>query len=163
MSIERFVFSDNTTESPQPLRDPGYSNFLSRNVRIAGLALFAFTAFLCVMSSIWIVKNRNHSVLRAAQATFLFPICCGAFLQACCIVFLSFDESYGTSLKTLDRLCNAIPWCFIVGNDMVYCALLGKASIHLGSFSKPQICLYFQTSRFNLISFLKIVENSCGG
>lgn len=128
--IRDFIFSGNTTTGPELLRDEGYYNYLSEGVRIFGLCLFAVAALLSFVSAIWIIINWNHAVLRAAQPYFLLPICLGSLLQACCIVFISFDENYGTSLETLNRLCRSIPWCFITGNNLTYCALFGKVRMN---------------------------------
>mmetsp|Transcript_15169 Transcript_15169/g.26287 ORF Transcript_15169/g.26287 Transcript_15169/m.26287 type:complete len:514 (+) Transcript_15169:1-1542(+) len=125
-SIQDFVFRNNQTIAPELLRDEGYHNYLEDGLQILGLTLFSITALMCLASAIWIIINRNHAVLRAAQPQFLLPICLGSLLQASCLLMISFDESDGLSVETLSRLCVAIPWCFIMGSNITYCALFGK-------------------------------------
>jgi hypothetical protein len=104
------VYRDGSTSPPILLRDPPNSNYLDRDARIFGLTFFSVISLIIIGTTIWIVVNRGHAVLRAAQPHFLLPVCLGAQLEAVCIVFISFDESYGTSEETLSRLCVAIPW-----------------------------------------------------
>ncbi|KAG7371751.1 7 transmembrane sweet-taste receptor of 3 GCPR [Nitzschia inconspicua] len=126
ISIDMFIYASNTPTPPALLRDDGYGNYLSRWAHITGLTLFAISSLLSVASMIWIANYRFDSVILAAQPIFPFFICLGALLQACCIPFLSFDESYGVSLDRLSSFCVAVPWLFVVGNNMTYVAIFGK-------------------------------------
>jgi hypothetical protein len=126
IEVVPFLFRNGSTAGPEPYRDPGESNYLDPTTRIIFLTLFSITAFLSIASAAWVFAYRDHTVVRASQPHCLLPICMGALLEATCIVLSSFDESYGVPVETLSNLCTAMPWCFVVGNDMIYCALFVK-------------------------------------
>jgi hypothetical protein len=82
--IKDFIYRANTTSPPVLLRDDGQANYLSTSAQITGLTLFSISSLLSVASIVWIARNRNHAVLRAAQPQFLYPICVGSLFQASC-------------------------------------------------------------------------------
>ena len=126
LSVKPFIFRHGSTQSPLLLRDEAENHYLVKGVRVFGLVMFIITALLCISSAIWVIVNRKHPVLRAAQPAFLLPICLGCLLEAFCIILLSFDESSVSSEEVLNRLCVATPWFMIVGNSVVYSSLFLK-------------------------------------
>ena len=71
-----------------------------------------FSVFLSV---VWVVVNRSHAVVVAAQPPFLYALFVGASVLSLVILCSSFDESYGWDANMLSRACVAIPWLACTG------------------------------------------------
>jgi hypothetical protein len=126
--LEEFVFADGRTVGPDLLVWAN-QNFLSHGVQVVGLFSFSLVAAAAIASACWIVVNRNHQVLKAAQPSLLLIVCNGALLQSLAIVTLSFDESNGLTEEQLSKLCVACPWLFVLGHLMVYGGLFAKVRV----------------------------------
>lgn len=125
-TIAPFIFSDGRTEAPALLRDQADQNYLPRGLRIFGFTLMGIAISAALASVIWIFKNRNHPVLKAAQPHFLFVICFGSIITACSILTISNDESYGWSEQQLSSACMGTVWLIFIGYCMIYSALFTK-------------------------------------
>jgi hypothetical protein len=121
-----FIYADGRKVPPYFLRGVPEQNYLSPSVRAVGFSLFSISAFLILLSAIWIVLNRNQRVLTAAQPFFLLAMCVGAMCESLPIVLTSFDESYGCTPERLGRLCTVAPWLLCFGHIVTYGALFGK-------------------------------------
>merc|ERR1739848_206596 len=68
----------------------------------------------------------NHPVLRAAQPVTLLFLNFGALLSVSVIPLTSFDENSGISVMTLDRMCQTVPWFYMLGLIVIYGAIFIK-------------------------------------
>lgn len=123
---EAFVFRDGGTVAPTMLRQIEDQNYLSEQVHIIGLMLFAVALFTATASGIAAFYLRNDRVVRAGQPPFLYMLCFGSALMSVAIFTLSWDESYGWSDKQLDVACSLTPWFFFVGHLLMFSALFTK-------------------------------------
>mmetsp|Transcript_59641 Transcript_59641/g.146216 ORF Transcript_59641/g.146216 Transcript_59641/m.146216 type:complete len:1032 (+) Transcript_59641:145-3240(+) len=124
--LKAFIFPNGSMEGPPDLRETPEQNYISPLARGIGLTLFAITALFCIAMIIWIIVNRSHPVLRAAQPMFLVGVCFGSLLQACCIPLNSFDEYVINSVSVLSHLCVATFWFLIIGEVIIYGSLFSK-------------------------------------
>jgi hypothetical protein len=125
-SVADFVYAGGKRTPPLLLRDIPDQNYLSQNVRITGLVLFAISATLIVLSAGWIIFYRTHDELRKAQPVLLLAVCVGAFMESLPIVFYSFDEGYGWNTERLTRVCIISPWLLCIGHIVTYGSLFAK-------------------------------------
>jgi hypothetical protein len=137
--VKDFIFADGRTVGPDLLRDEPEQNYLSLSVQAVGLTLFGVVVVLSVLSVVWIVINRDHQVLRAAQPVFLLIICAGALCESFTIMLLSFDEGNGWTDDRLNRLCKAIPWTFLVGYIASYAAIYSKVRTVMPTSPGPYV------------------------
>jgi hypothetical protein len=123
---EDFLFFDGTTSEPQPLHETTDFNFLSPAIQIVGFSFVGLSLFIAVTAALWVYVRRNERIVTASQPQFLYLLCFGAALQAVSLVFFSFDESYGWTQSQLDKACSAVPWFFVLGYLIQYCAIFSK-------------------------------------
>ena len=126
VSINRFVYADTTTSPPSLLRDPANQNYLSEDVRAAGLTLMSTALIAAIVSALWVVYYRHDAIVLASQPPFLYLFCIGCALTASAIIPSSFDESYGWNESQLSNACLSIPWLVIMGHIFCYNALFTK-------------------------------------
>jgi Receptor family ligand binding region len=113
--IVPFVFANNSKSPPALLRDPTEQNYLSKGIRIVGLAMMSFVMLLCLVSSILVVYYRKNKVIRAAQPIFMHLLAFGCFVSVSAILPLSYDESYGFTEDQLSMACMSVPWLATYG------------------------------------------------
>jgi hypothetical protein len=123
---DEFVYYDQTTNEPMPLRTAVDQNYLSDSVQIFGLVFVGISLFIIFVSVVWIFLRREERIVTMSQPQFLYLLCFGAALQAVSLVFVSFDESHGFSDDRLDMACSAFPWFFVIGYLIQYCAVFSK-------------------------------------
>lgn len=111
------------------MRETTDFNFLSKGVRITGFVLVGLSLSIILISALWVRVRRAERIVTASQPQFLYLICFGGALQAVSLIFLSFDESYGWTDSELDKACSALPWFFVIGYLVQYCAIFSKVSI----------------------------------
>ena len=126
LTEEPFYFHGQTTVEPKPYISANEFNFLKSEVRAAGFVLVAISLAIGLGSALWIFIHRNERAIKASQPEFLILMCFGACLVSVSLVFLSFDESYVDNEETLSRMCVAFPWFFVLGYEVMYCALVCK-------------------------------------
>lgn len=126
VELRKFVYADGTTDPPLPLRDTPDQNYLSVGARTFGLILMGMSLFTVFVSAVWVVANRGHAVVVAAQPPFLYGLFFGATVMSFVIFCFSFDESYGWDGAQLSRACVAVPWLACTGDMIVYSALFTK-------------------------------------
>lgn len=78
------------------------------------MGMSLFTVFV---SAVWVVANRGHAVVVAAQPPFLYGLFFGATVMSFVIFCFSFDESYGWDGAQLSRACVAVPWLACTGTS----------------------------------------------
>ena len=113
------------------LQDLPEQNYLSQAARISGFVLYGIVACLASVSALWIVRHREHQVLKAAQPHFLVVLCVGTIIFASSILTMSFDENQGVSEKGLSKLCRTTPWLIVVGYILMYGSLFSKVRVQL--------------------------------
>ncbi|KAL7552918.1 hypothetical protein ACHAWF_016171 [Thalassiosira exigua] len=121
-----FIYTDGTSTQPTPVREVFENNYLTGSVRTTGLALYGIAAFICISLATWTFARRRSTIIRAAQPEFMYLLCFGSLASLTAIVTLSFDESYGTSVRSLSAMCTATPWLFFTGYIIIYMALFSK-------------------------------------
>lgn len=124
--IQDTVYADGRTVPPKLLRDPPDQNHVDNGIQALGFTLVGIAIFLAVASAGWVIRHRNHPVLRAAQPHFLYAICLGAGVSVSAILTLSFDESDGWSRSQLSSACMATAWLACLGHIITYGALFSK-------------------------------------
>lgn len=126
--LQEFIFSDGTTDEPQPPRDIDENNYLPSGAHIFGLTMMSVSILLSGVAAGWTYVYRSSRLLRAAQPAFLYVICFGSIMSALAIFTSSFDESYGWDEESLSTACMASIWMYVLGYITVYCALFSKVS-----------------------------------
>ena len=121
-----FIYADGTLSPPVLLRTTPEQNYLSLGAHAFGLALMSLVLFAVVVSLMWTLIYRNHSVVIASQPPFLYSLFLGSTITSFAIFFSSFDESFGWSDQMLDAACVAIPWLCSIGLIITYSALFTK-------------------------------------
>lgn len=111
---------------PQLLRDIPEQNYLSPSVRAVGLTLMSIALLVVALSAFWVFRNRNHSVVIAAQPVLLYTLCFGSATICFVILVSSYDESYGWDKEMLTNACFASVWLDALGNMIAYTALFTK-------------------------------------
>jgi hypothetical protein len=124
--VAPFIFADGSFTAPVLLRETPEQNYLSSGLRIFGFCMCGVAVLLVLTSAVWVHINRKERIVRAAQPFFLYVIHAGSFLLCWAIVTISFDESYGTSVEMLGRLCTITPWIVTLGIIFIYGALFAK-------------------------------------
>lgn len=121
-----FIFYDNTTEEPMPLRTVVDENLLSQGIQIAGLFLASLSMFIALATGLWVGINRNTRLIKASQPEFLYLLCFGAALVSASLFLISFDEGNGYTMAQLSNHCTAFPWLFCTGYLIMYASLFSK-------------------------------------
>lgn len=121
-----FLFRDGTIQSPVQLRDTPEQNYLSPALKALGYTLMGILLFLCLALFIWVLVNRKHRVVAAANPPLLGRMIVGAALSSVTIFFITTDEQSGFSSEQLGRQCMAMVWCFSIGHILTYSALFTK-------------------------------------
>jgi len=123
-----------------PLRTTEDFNYLSYSIQTLGLTLMGISLFVIIISAAWVFWRRKERTVTASQPQFLYLLCLGATLQAISLVFISFDESFGWSDDQLDRACSALPWFFVTGYLLQYCAIFSITGAFNAAFlSKEEL------------------------
>ena len=126
---EDFIFYDLTSTVPTPVRETLDFNYLSNGIRITGFIFVGISLIIIAISASWVFIRRKKRIVTASQPQFLYLLCFGATLQAVSLIFASFDEDWrGWSADQLSRTCAAIPWFFVIGYLVQYCAIFSKVS-----------------------------------
>jgi len=121
-----FIYADGTTNPPKVLRTEPEQNYISKGFQAAGLTLFAIAMATVLASFLWVLKNRDHSVVIAAQPLFLDRLCLGSAMVSLTILLASFDESMGFNEQSLTGVCYAWFWLDALGSTMIYSSLFIK-------------------------------------
>ncbi|CAB9500493.1 Gamma-aminobutyric acid (GABA) B receptor [Seminavis robusta] len=121
-----FEYAGGSSTPPKLLRSHPEQNFLDPAVRAIGLALMSLSLAAVFASVVWVMANRSHIVVTAAQPPFLYVLCLGAALTSMIVLTQSFDESYGWEESMLSRACLAMPWLACLGVMVTYSALFTK-------------------------------------
>jgi 7 transmembrane sweet-taste receptor of 3 GCPR len=124
-----FEYADGTYSPPELLRSPPDQNYLDPVAQGIGLSLMCIALFTIFAALVWVLVNRSHRVVIAAQPPFLYVLCLGATLSSLVILTQSFDESYGWTDDMLDKACLAMPWLVSLGVMVIYCALFTKVGL----------------------------------
>ena len=123
-----FLYIDGTFTPPKLLREQPNQNYISMGARIFGLTLFGISLVAVTVSLCWVLVNRHHSVVVAAQPIFLYTLCFASMMLCFCILLSAFDESWGFDEVVLDRACFAWAWLDALGRFLTYSALFTKVS-----------------------------------
>eukprot|EP00980_Cylindrotheca_fusiformis_P010016 scaffold2214_cov139-Cylindrotheca_fusiformis.AAC.13 len=126
---ENFIFYDGTSEEPKPVRDVVDWNYLSSDVQTIGFVLVGVSLLIVFVSVVWVFVRRKERIVTASQPEFLYLLCFGATLQAVSLICISFDESYGWTNDQLSLACSLLPWFFVIGYLVQYCAIFSKVSL----------------------------------
>lgn len=127
VQFEPFRYANRETNPPALLRDPPNQNFMSRSVRAVGLSLMTTALLFAFVMAYFVIRYRNHSVMKAGQPEFLLSALFGVVLIAITLATSSFDEGIGFSKRQLDISCMVTPWFLVVGYIVVqgslFCSL----------------------------------------
>ena len=140
MEEESFIFFGGATNEPKPVRDTIDYNYLSPSIQLVGFVFVGLSLFISFLAASWVFVRRGERIVTASQPQFLYLLCIGAMLQAISLVFFSFDESYGWTDSQLDKACSAVPWFFVLGYLIQYCAIFSKvrkSAMICNFFGKP--------------------------
>lgn len=90
------------------------------------MAIISLSFVISLGSLVWVYKFRQVPAVAAGQPPFLYLLCLGAAVCNSSAIFVSFDENMGYSEETLSQFCSVVPWLFVLGYVIIYCALVGK-------------------------------------
>ena len=124
-----YVYPNGNTSSPLLLRDEPDQNYITVGARVVGLTLFAIAVVSVCFSFCWVLANRSHSVIVAAQPIFLYILCLASALLCFCILLSAMDESWGLSVEALDSSCFAWVWLDALGRMITYGTLFTKVRL----------------------------------
>jgi len=124
--LSPFIYRSGSLEPPELLRAFPDQNYLDPLIRAFGIVMMSIAMVASAAGFLWVLKCRKHPVLQRAQPFALLQICFGSFVISWGIFPLSFDESYGWSVKALSRGCMSVPWLVSLGHIITYGALFAK-------------------------------------
>ena len=125
MKLEPFLYADGTDQPPAVL--PPFEeemNLIPSAVQWIGRCLSILMLLACLAGLVWLHRNRRSPGVKIAQPLFLAMLGVGAFLIACSMVPMSFQEPM--SQTTLSIGCASIPWFISIGFTTAYAALFSK-------------------------------------
>ncbi|CAB9503945.1 expressed unknown protein [Seminavis robusta] len=122
----KMCFLNGSDSPPALLRDEPNQHYIAVAARAFGLTLFAISLIIVGISFIWIVNNRHHAILVAAQPPFLYALCFASGILSFNILLAAFDESWGFDQTTLDRSCVAFVWLNELGRTGTYIVIFNK-------------------------------------
>ena len=107
------------------LEDSSNMNYIDSDLRQAGWGLAGLLGVACVLLILWILKNRNHHVMRSSGWGLLIQCCFGVLCMVGTIATLSFDESI-VDTDVLDLTCMISPWIYVFGYTFLFSAIDAK-------------------------------------
>lgn len=124
---EKFFFYGGMTTEPAVQISPNKFNYLTQEIQAVGFILVGVSLVVALGSGLWVFVHRNERAIKPSQPEFLLMMCVGAALVAVSLVFISYDEGKeGWDKDRLSKACVAFPWFFILGYEVMYCALVCK-------------------------------------
>jgi multiple sugar transport system substrate-binding protein len=103
-------------------------NYIDSGLRQAGWGLAGLLGVACVILILWILKNRNHHVIKASGACLLLQCCLGVLCMVGTIAPLSFDED-AVDPDVLDFTCMLSPWLYVFGFTLLFSAIDAKIQL----------------------------------
>ncbi|CAB9504684.1 Gamma-aminobutyric acid (GABA) B receptor [Seminavis robusta] len=143
VQVNPYLFADGSSNPPELLRATPDQNYISTPVRAIGMTLFAVALTIILVASVWVVTNRGHSVIVAAQPCFLYVICFSCFIICFCILLSAFDESWGFDEQSLTKVCVLSNWIDFGFGMLCYCAVFTK-------LWRADLCLRRKTHQIEL-------------
>jgi hypothetical protein len=97
---------------------------ISSSTKGLGYALFVLGTAVIFSMAGWIVKNRQHPIVRVAQLSFSLLLLLGLWVQNLAILFAVTDDSVST--QAADSACSSMVWLYCVGFMLTFAPLYIK-------------------------------------
>lgn len=105
--------------------NPDLEKHYLTSIRPLGLTLMAIIMASAIGATVWVVVNRNTSVVKASQPPFLYLICLGTVVMGSSILTMGIDDSVA-SQRGCSMACMATVWLIAIGFSISFSALFSK-------------------------------------
>jgi ABC-type branched-subunit amino acid transport system substrate-binding protein len=124
-SLNRFIYSDNSTSPPLPMPPQDFNfNLINTTTRASGLALCVLVILIALGWIAFTYAHRHAKYIRGSQPPFLYMLCIGVIVMATSIIPMSFQEPMPTS--SLNVSCMSQLWLLSAGFTTTFSALFCK-------------------------------------
>lgn len=94
-------------------------------IRPFGFALAGIVVLSCAACSLWVIKKRDHVIVKRSQPLFLHILCAGILTMGLAIVPMGIDDSLASD-RGCTIACMASPWLLSTGFSIVFAAMFSK-------------------------------------
>jgi hypothetical protein len=104
------------------------ANLIARGFKIMGYLFVIISWSLAIGYIVWMISNKDGSVVKISQPEFLFFICIGAILSTSAIIPLTLAEAdVREDTKAASKICQSVPFLYSLGWVLMYSSLTAKS------------------------------------